>query len=62
MKDWIILLVISVVTVTVLTSSYQYFKEELALYRAENKCIAEHIKLGVERKNIYRDNGSCYYK
>ena len=31
-----------------------------AQWDGENVCIASHIRLGVERRDIYRDNGSCY--
>lgn len=44
--------------------SLGYFKlvidEAMVKYQAENDCIASYVALGIERKHIFRDNGSCY--
>lgn len=37
-------------------------KDAYNIYSAENKCIAEHVSKGVERKNIVRMNGTCAVK
>jgi hypothetical protein len=36
-------------------------KKELDLIQSENLCIQEWMRLGVERKDIYRNNGDCYF-
>lgn len=35
------------------------FEEEKRLYDMQNVCIAYHIRLGVERSDIYRDGETC---
>ena len=36
------------------------FEREKELYTLQNVCIAHHIRMGVERRDIYRANDSCY--
>ena len=35
------------------------FEKERAEYDMQNVCIAYHIRLGVERSDIYRDGETC---
>ena len=35
------------------------FEREKQLYALQNVCIAHHIRMGVERSDIYRDGETC---
>ena len=35
------------------------FEKEKQLYALQNVCIAHHIRMGVERSDIYRDGETC---
>jgi len=35
------------------------FEREKQLYSLQNVCIAHHIRMGVERSDIYRDGETC---
>lgn len=35
------------------------FEKEKQLYALQNTCIAYHIRMGVERSDIYRDGETC---
>ena len=36
-------------------------KKDLALKASEDACIADFVASGFERKDIKRDNGTCYW-
>jgi len=35
------------------------FEEEKRLYDMQNVCISAHIRMGIERSEIYRDGETC---
>lgn len=39
--------------------SYTIIKDAYRDYSAENKCIAEYVSKGVERRDIVRTKGTC---
>lgn len=45
-----------------LYKSYQAMDKDFSNYDSENECIVKYISQGVERKDIVRDNGTCYIK
>jgi hypothetical protein len=40
----------------------QSFVDDYNRYQQENGCIQAYIDQGVSRRNINRDNGTCYIK
>lgn len=54
--------VLFLVVILMITSVGITLNKALNQIGAENKCIAEHIQLGIERSDIIAKNGECYIK
>lgn len=52
-------LVMFVISSAALTKS---FNDNYELYVQESECVAKHIKLGVERRDIVTGGGTCYVR
>ena len=67
--DFKTILIVILVAVGAFTSG-EYIAEEVFYqiakgqdrYDSENKCIAAKVSLGIERRSIVRNDGSCYVK
>jgi hypothetical protein len=51
----VVIIAASVVTTVIIV------KKELDSIQSENLCIQEWMRLGVERKDVYRNNGDCFF-
>lgn len=58
----VVISLVGLVLGSLVASAVASYDEEKELWDKENKCIAEHIRQGVERKDIARDRGACYVK
>ena len=56
------IVVVAVILATLsIYASAVAFQMEYANYRTEAVCIQGWVDMGVERKNIHRENGDCFY-
>jgi len=62
MKDFLILLVALAIFVLSFIFMYGKYQESMTIKMKADKCTAELIAQGIERKNIVRLNGVCFVK
>lgn len=55
-----LIIVMVICAIAVIMLAIVEFNRSLEVIEAENKCVAELIQLGVNRKDIITKDGECY--